>query len=179
MIFKVYPLFKIALLGLLWLNVPVAQAQKRLGSDSAQAINRKFVSYNIEGRKLSTREVLNRLSSVDSSAYKVFSGGHHVQKIGGSLALVGAGLNLIGVFMIVGQTYNSISSVKEADSRPGTAVLIVGGTVTAVGLGILTFGKIRKNRAVTHYNTVLAERRPQAVIYLKPALTSFTFTLRF
>lgn len=179
MIFKVYPLSKIVLLGLLWLNVLAAKAQKEVSPDSAQAIKRKSVSYSIDGRKLPTREVLNRLSCVDSSAYKAFSWGHHIQKIGGSIALVGAGLNVIGFFMMVGQAFNSISSEKEADFRPGSAVLIVGGNVTAAGLGILTFGKIRKNRAVTHYNNVLAARKSRAAVFLKPALSSFTITLRF
>ncbi|WP_159466634.1 hypothetical protein [Dyadobacter sp. 3J3] len=177
---------------LLFENVISAQSvEKRILQDSlkektnignAQNIYRHFNKYRIEGRNLRTPEILDRLSCVDSSDYKLYQKGRKDQKTGVAIALGGVGLFLIADVVAIGSAVNDIGNPNVNESSDdGTliALFALGGGLVVGGFIKTILGKKIKNKAVTDYNQHISLRKKSVGFYVKPGLTGISLGLRF
>lgn len=146
--------------------------------DSLTSIQSRLGKYFIGSRKLPTREVLDRLSCTDSTAFNIFAKGRQEQKSGGILAFVGAGITTVGVFVALGELIASGFSDEES-SNNGVTILALGGGLTVSGLVVFVTGKNKKDKAVNLYNKTLDIKKRSYSWYVKPSTNRIAVGLKF
>ncbi|MCE6992908.1 hypothetical protein [Dyadobacter sp. CY323] len=120
--------------------------------DSIPVIRVYFNKYFVGRQKLRIREVADLISCVDSSNFVMFNKGHKLQKVGGTVAILGGGLALVGSLVAMGEALNNLFSQTSDNGSTGVPVLIASCGVTFTGLLLMTVGKSQKTKSVRLYN---------------------------
>lgn len=143
-------------------------------------IERKFTKYNIDGRSLRTREILDRLGRVDSTAYYQYKNGRRNQKIGAGLVAGGGTFLVVGGMIGLVEALNIALGSKEENVSPSAVILMAGGGgLIIVGIVKSILGGEEKRKAIVTYNQIMNQKRKHIGFYMKPGLTGFSMGLRF
>ncbi|MDQ6476797.1 hypothetical protein [Dyadobacter sp. LHD-138] len=143
-------------------------------------IERKFTKYNINGRSLRTREILDRLGRADSSAFYQYKNGRRNQKIGAGLVAGGGTFLVVGGMVGLIEVLGDVLAPKEENISPAVVVLMAGGGgLMVVGVIKSILGAEEKRKAIMTYNQIMNQKRKHMGFYMKPGLTGFSIGLRF
>jgi hypothetical protein len=137
---------------------PVLTSAPKSLIDSVPSIRVRLNKYYLNQKKLRTKEAADLLSCVDSSSFVMFNKGHRLQRAGGTVAILGAGLAAVGCIVAMGEAIDNVFAQTHEDGSTGVPVLITSGCLTFGGLLLMTIGKSQKTRSVRLYNHKLRSR---------------------
>lgn len=171
-------------------NILSAQSvEKKMFTDSLEKkreiaplypnIDHFFNKYSINGRYLRTKEIMDRLSISDSTAFYQYKKGRDGQHIGVGLIAGGAGLFLIGEVVVLAKVLGNIGTSRDNGSPAGATFMILGGGCLLTGIVKTITGGQEKRKAITTYNQAMYLKRKRVGLYIHPGLTGISVVLRF
>jgi hypothetical protein len=146
-------------------------------------IDHHFNKYSANGKNLRTFEILDHLSSIDSTAFNQYTMGKRAQRIGVALLSGGAAFVIVGDIILLAGTLNNISGFSNNQTNntnpAGVTFLIVGGGLVIAGIAKCILGGQEKQKAVKSYNQTINLKKKSVGFYINPGLTGLSVGLRF